>query len=791
MPAGYKALHSLRRYYLYVKDPFFTISMTHLTHIRIVPAAGKLFLSAALVILALALNVVPGFSQNQSEREGDRLKVRELLRNAGELIGKPGETKSDLDGAEKSARAALQFSERINYQKGVGSSMLTLSKVFKERKDSKNGLAFLNKALKVFGTDSALKADEAEADMEMAGYFGMNDAKGLEKKISLYERATALLSAADPKSLKLADALKYLGDLYNVKEDNTKSIARLQQAIVLYKALNYDKLQDIYCLLGGVLNRNGASREGIKYLLLAEKAAIRYRDSSPTVTTMYNRMGNVYNSLNQLPEANRAFQKSMKYARLNRDNDAELMVGANLGWSYIRINQPDKAIRILKEAIKINAARDTAHHINLNTTLMEAYMFKHDAASALKCNAAIKNMVRQFYLYDFLLVNYHHAAARLFLMTRDFAECQTEIDALRAISKRSKNINDMAGAENVQYQLDSASNRPWDALNHLNRYKQLNDSLNRRNHDRELTQLEIEYNSEKKDLDIASLRQRSLLQERTLNSEKLVRKLSVFGMLLFVLLTFVLLGSYRLKQKTNRELQNKQNAINGQNLSLKQLLKEREWLVREVHHRVKNNLQIVISLLDSQSSFLMDDNALGVLRESRHRMHSISLVHQKLYKDENLTGINIKDYTSELVGFLRDSFGTGKTIRFEYDVPPLFFDVSQVVPLGLIINEAVTNSIKYAFKNQSDCVITIRLTETDDNLIEVSIADNGCGLPPDYDFGSSATLGMNLISGLTKQLQGELTVITSNGLTVRIHFRRLKTLDDTSESSPFLTSFSG
>jgi two-component sensor histidine kinase len=733
-----------------------------------------------LIFVAIMLGSV-SFAQKPTITIGDSLKISGFLKSATLFINRPGEVKADLDLAEKNARLALKSSETINYQKGVGESLLALSKVYKDRKNIKMGLAYLNRSIKIFSADFSNKEVQADADIEMASYYGINEASDLEKKIALYEHATGLLVTVIPNSMKLAEALKYLGDLYNIKEDNNSSIDRLKKALVIYKALNYDKLEDIYCLLGSVLNRTGASREGLKYLQLAEKNALKYRDSSSTVATMYNRMGIIYNSLNERPEANNAFEKGMIYAKRNRDKDAILIISANLGWSYIRINEASNAIKTLKDGLRISTPNDTAHNINLTTTLMEAYMHKHDIGNAFKCDAAIKNLVKQFYLYDFLLMNYHRAAARLYLMNRNFTKSQVQLDAMKAISQKSNNIHDMAGVEDIQYQLDSASNRPWDALRHLNHFKQLIDSLNRRNHDSELGQLQIEYKTEKKDLDIASLKQRALLQERTLNSEKLVRNLSIAGMLLFLLFTVVIGGSYRLKQKTNRELQNKQNAINGQNLSLKHLLKEREWLIKEVHHRVKNNLQIVISLLDSQSSSLLDEDALGVLRESRHRMHSISLVHQKLYQDENLTGINIKDYISELIGFLKDSFGTGKRIRFEYDVDPLLFDVSQVVPLALILNEAITNSIKYAFANQSECVISIRVKETTEDNVEISIADNGCGLPLDFDIDSCTTLGMNLISGLTKQLQGNLSVFTTDGLLICIKIQRLKMLGSTSK----------
>ena len=127
------------------------------------------------------------------------------------------------------------------------------------------------------------------------------------------------------------------------------------------------------------------------------------------------------------------------------------------------------------------------------------------------------------------------------------------------------------------------------------------------------------------------------------------------------------------------------------------LLKDKEWLIKEVHHRVKNNLQMVISLLNSQSIYLNDEAAVVAIQESQRRMHAMSLIHQKLYQSENVGVIDMRAYINEFISYLKDIFETGSSIRFEQDVDPIKLDVGQAVPVGLILNEVITNSIKYAF----------------------------------------------------------------------------------------------
>src|SRR5450755_1598659 len=132
-----------------------------------------------------------------------------------------------------------------------------------------------------------------------------------------------------------------------------------------------------------------------------------------------------------------------------------------------------------------------------------------------------------------------------------------------------------------------------------------------------------------------------------------------------------------------------------------------------------------MSLLNSQSAYLENDAALTAIHDSQHRVHAMSLIHQKLYNSENVSSINMSSYIRELVTYLRDSFDTGQRVRFELNIEPLEMDVSQAVPLGLILNEAITNSLKYAFPSDMDGMINISLSGTTTNHYLLSISDNG------------------------------------------------------------------
>ncbi len=148
------------------------------------------------------------------------------------------------------------------------------------------------------------------------------------------------------------------------------------------------------------------------------------------------------------------------------------------------------------------------------------------------------------------------------------------------------------------------------------------------------------------------------------------------------------------------------------NHQLERLLTENEWLLREVHHRVKNNLQVIMSLLRSQSDFLQDKTALAAVVESEHRVYAISLIHQKLYKSSNVSSINMPEYISDLVEYLKYSFAISGQLWFDLQVEPINLDLRQAMRVGLILNEVITNSFKYAFPWSGEDKITVRLFAT-------------------------------------------------------------------------------
>jgi len=203
--------------------------------------------------------------------------------------------------------------------------------------------------------------------------------------------------------------------------------------------------------------------------------------------------------------------------------------------------------------------------------------------------------------------------------------------------------------------------------------------------------------------------------------------------------------------------------------TIKASLKEKETLLAEIHHRVKNNLAIISGLLEMQT-FNAKGDIVDELRESQSRIQSIAMVHEKLYQSDSFTNIPFETYINELLYFISNTFNTeGHNIRVEKYIEPVFLDVSKAIPCGLILNELITNAYKHAFKDVTNAVIHITLNQVK-GTITLKIQDNGNGLPAGFDLDESTSLGITLIRTLVQQLNGELKATSENGACFSIRF---------------------
>jgi PAS domain S-box-containing protein len=230
------------------------------------------------------------------------------------------------------------------------------------------------------------------------------------------------------------------------------------------------------------------------------------------------------------------------------------------------------------------------------------------------------------------------------------------------------------------------------------------------------------------------------------------------------------------EQGNVREISGIGNDITEKKLAeeqIRQSLQEKEVLLKEVHHRVKNNLQVISSILNLQSSYVKDEGTLNILKESQNRIKSMAFIHESLYQTKDFSSINFSEYVVNLAHNLIQSYSNYENeIKLNLDIQNVFLNLDLAIPCGLIINEIVSNALKYAFVDKTvDCEVSVKMALANGDLI-LEVADNGKGLPQEIDYRNTQSLGLQLVVTLTDQLNGTIEMDSTNGTKYTIIFKQ-------------------
>lgn len=250
-------------------------------------------------------------------------------------------------------------------------------------------------------------------------------------------------------------------------------------------------------------------------------------------------------------------------------------------------------------------------------------------------------------------------------------------------------------------------------------------------------------------------------------------RIILFLIVLILSLAIATYTSYRIikRSKEHREIQEKNKEILAQKVVIEKALKEKETLLREVNHRVKNNLQIIASLLYFQSKKIDDEQSREALRVSQQRVQTMSLIHQKLYQADNFEHIEFQFHIEDLVRQIISSYKTDDIqIKLSINTHQVSISVGQAVPLSLIVHELVTNSIKHAFIGKSEGTITLTLSKQGINGI-LEYSDNGGRFLPADAQNGNGHIGLNVIRLLVNQLKGEIEIVENESFNARIIFK--------------------
>ncbi|CAN5621304.1 hypothetical protein BH11BAC3_BH11BAC3_01910 [soil metagenome] len=745
------------------------------------------------VLLTLMLISISTYSQDITGRETDSLqlvlrkpipdtaRLDILFRLAEFYITKPGTYKQDLD----SAAACLKKTELINTRlKSVnisGYQTIIASVLARERKQEKQAKEMAEKAVNMLGSSSN-KYYLAKAYFNLSDYYRYSDRIELVEKIRLVELAVQYFSQSTNIEA-YANSLKYIADLYEIDGQRSKVLENLNLSLKMYKSINYPRLYGVYVLYNRYYYLRGNYKLALDYCLMALKDAELARDSTLSYCQINNYMAITLVHLKEKERATGYFKIALQIAEKYKNNTDVQLVMNNMVRNYLDLKKPREALELMKSIPKELLVPVSEEGYILSSLCYASIYFelKNYAETGAYCNEII-DLFRQRMPRAQVVNDFYQVLIGYYLETRHYKSAGIYLAKIDSVSRQLADPARIRDNYYLAFRLDTAQGFSRPAIANLLKYQHLHDSLFDETSNREMQQMEVEYETEKnrneikiKDQDIVLLNKDNQLQKIGLEKGKLVRNFIIAGVVLLLIILALLYRQYRNKQQINQMIMYK-------NELLEHLITEKEWLVKEIHHRVKNNLQIVVSLLNTQAAHLQEGDALMAIQESRHRIQVISLLHQKLYLAETSSVIDMQVYIREVVSYLKESFSGINHLYFNQQIDAINLDISQAVSVGIILNEAITNCIKYAFPNNAAGNIKVTFKKEENGRLLLTITDNGIGIAEDIYLSQRKSLGMQLMQTLSEQLDGNMKMESNEGTIVKVCFRQqdIKKIDNTS-----------
>lgn len=506
------------------------------------------------------------------------------------------------------------------------------------------------------------------------------------------------------------------------------------------------------------LNRQ---EEALDILLKGLKIAEVNQDNAG-IRKIYSRLAELHESNGEKEKQYYALMISKSYLKESQNKFDIANMDQALGRYHLQEDHYDSAMYYAQKSYEMFLSNGLTEDMGTSLSLMGNIEFKKENyPKALqyyqKALESLRTEQTQSYAGFLFNIGYTYHKVGDFSQALGFMEKSLEI---------RKQINHHSGLRDSYQGLAEVYESRGDfrkAFDYLTLFHAFKDSISNEARGQLLAEIETRYETEKKDQAIAVLEQQNEIQSLRAQTQQTQIYLSLGGLFLLVGLTGLFFRQSSIRKRNNILLEAKNKEIAKQNA-------ERELLLKEIHHRVKNNLQIISSLLSMQTRSLKDDKAKDAMKESQSRVKTMALIHEKLYQYENLAKINMKEYMQQLSDFLTQTYRSEKQIHVNIDAEDINLDMDMAIPLGLITNELLSNSLKYAFQDKEGGEIYITFTEPEPGIYKLLVRDSGKGLDDNLDIENTKSLGLKLVRTLTRQINGNLKISSNPGATFEIDF---------------------
>jgi two-component sensor histidine kinase/Tfp pilus assembly protein PilF len=526
-------------------------------------------------------------------------------------------------------------------------------------------------------------------------------------------------------ALDLGRTLNYLGVIYKNMTLEAKGLAYLFESLQIFET-HRDSAQ-----MSNALNNIGTiykNQDNLDLALQYHQRALDLRllgDNNNAIADSYNNIGIVHRKKGDTKRALEYYQKSLEIREKTGNKRGRASTLNNIGTLYMDLNVLDSAQIFIEKAMRIRDVQNDLYGLCTGFINMGEIYLKQEK-------------------YTESEINYNQALE----IAKAIPVGEFEALAYEALAKIYAQKGDFSKAYEFQVKHDV-----------------LEDSLYNSESQRRIAELHAAYEVESQKNKIELLEQQQNLQKLQIANSDLIRNFLILLILAILIIAAMIFFRYRNTVSLNNELVKAYSELRDVKISKE----EKETLLKEVHHRVKNNMQIITSLIRLQASTIKDPEILELFDESQNRIKSMALVHEELYRAQDLASVNVKEYLQKLVSDLLNAYSLDKKVKLNMTVSVFKLSVDTLIPLGLIINEIVSNALKYAFQD-SVGTLTLNIDEAENDTIQLTISDDGIGFPEHFSFEKSTSLGLDLIKTLAEQLDGNVVFKNENGAHYTITF---------------------
>jgi len=548
------------------------------------------------------------------------------------------------------------------------------------------------------------------------------------------------------------------GTLLRYRGHYEKSIQVLEQGIAHAKSINRaDQVARTHYALSIACNEAHQYDEAIQH---AQEARQHYAKHGPVERELgsLNVLATILKDIERFDDAEQIYLEAYQVAKEREIYYQLEPICNNLASVYVRTNRPEKALPYYKEALAINERAKDLHGIStLKGNIARIQLGTGDYEGARK-NLEHAIEIKESLGAEEDLVGFRGAMGALKVYLGDTQAGLAQMEASLKEAQEKGYRTEEEGILHLMVTSTKETKLYQKAADYYAQYTHYQEDHFADILASKVNELNAKYQKAEQDQKIGFLSTENELQKVRLNQQRLFLWGGGAVLLIVSLLSFAI---YRLYIK-----------VKDQNRVIAQSLDDKEVLLKEIHHRVKNNLQVVSSLLNLQSYKIKDQTALQAIREGRTRVHSMSLIHQALYRKDNLTGVNLHEYLDQLCKSLFETYQVRHDqVKLHTEIEPLMLDVDSVVPLGLIINELLTNALKYAFPDSDQGIINIRVHEGNQGL-HLMVQDNGIGIENADQIQDNDSFGFELINAFKHKLDADLSIQNQGGTLVQMVIKK-------------------